>query len=79
MSFCVTDIYGWSDALPQFKDKQYSGLSAISPLKMDPIVAHPAIQPIAGNCALDGSYFYARLDKESSYAVVAARMERQTT
>jgi hypothetical protein len=25
-SYCVTEIFGWEDALPQFKDKQFSVL-----------------------------------------------------
>ena len=26
MSYCISDMRGWEDALPQFKDKQYSQL-----------------------------------------------------
>lgn len=32
-----------------------------------------------GLCNQTGSYLYARLQKETSYGVLAARMERQTT
>lgn len=70
---CVSQIFTWSDALPQIRDKQFSQLwwTWIT-LKEDP--STQIFDPIL--CNVSRSYFYNRLD---TYGVVAARMELQVT
>ena len=49
-------------------------------MRADPVTTNPSIgtTPLLG-CLRAGSYFYARRQKETSYGVLAARMERQAT
>lgn len=73
-SQCFSEIITWSDALPQFKDKQFSQLKANPVSKnKDPWnnIFGPAIY-----CDQPGSYFYNSLNE---YGLIAARMEIQTT
>ncbi len=74
-SYCISDIRSWTDALPQIRDKQFTQLGGTGILHNDSKAANPSI----GACTKPGSYFYAQLTKETSYGVIAARMERQTT
>jgi type II secretory pathway pseudopilin PulG len=74
-SYCISDIRNWTDALPQIRDKQFTQLGGMGMLHNDAKSANPSI----GSCLTPGSYFYAQLQKETSYGVLAARMERQTT
>ena len=61
-------------------DKRFSQLGGTGEMKSDPIATNASFSPVATNgCSKAGSYQYARLTKETSYAVLAARMERQTT
>ncbi len=75
VSYCVTEIFWWEDALPQFKDKQFSVLRRDQWLKKDPMPT----QDFIWSCTLTWSYFYGRVPKETDYAVIAARMENITT
>ncbi len=76
-SYCISDIFTWPDAVASIAEKQYTKLGGVwRALKTDPV---PGNQNI-GICTLPGSYFYARLQYEAvDYAVLAARMELQTT
>jgi type II secretory pathway pseudopilin PulG len=74
-SYCLSDIRTWTDAVLQIRDKQFTQLGGLSVLHNDAKAANPSI----GACLTPGSYFYAQLQKETSYGVLAARMERQTT
>ena len=74
-SYCLSDIRTWSDAVPQIRDKQFTQLGGIIALPNDAKAANPSI----GSCLIPGSYFYAQLQSSTSYGVLAARMERQTT
>lgn len=75
VSYCTSDIFLWPDALPQFKDMQFSLLWNEKWLKKDPLIAQWSIW----SCAQMWSYFYGRVQKETDYAVIAARMENVTT
>jgi hypothetical protein len=49
-------------------------------LRSDPMATNTPFSPTpTTGCNKVGSYQYARIDKETSYSVLAARMERQTT
>lgn len=74
-SYCVSDIFTWSDWPPEFPDRLYTQLWWIKGLLKDPELANTRI----GLCTRMGSYLYARLQGEGEYAVLAARMELQTT
>lgn len=70
---CVSEIFTWSDALPQFKDKQFSQLGwTWITLKKDP--ANYIFDPVL--CNVPASYFYNSIN---TYGIVAARMELQVT
>lgn len=81
ISYCVSDIMLWSDATPQFKDKQYSALGWIKELRKDPNINNPPLGACGTSSGtnMTGSYFYAKVWKDTWYAVIAARMENQTT
>ncbi len=74
-SYCVSDMRWWGDAVASIKDKQFSQLGGTGALVGDPMATNTWLWL----CTQTGSYFYARLQQETSYAVLAARMERQTT
>jgi hypothetical protein len=74
-SYCLSDIRSWTDALPQIRDKQFSQLGGTGAIHNDAKAGNPSI----GVCLKPGSYFYAQLLGNTSYGVLAARMERQTT
>jgi type II secretory pathway pseudopilin PulG len=74
-SYCVSDVFTWHDAPPGFPDRLYTQLWGTKALLKDPELANTRI----GLCTLMGSYLYARLQGEWEYAVLAARMELQTT
>ena len=73
-SRCISDIRSWTNA-SSLKDKQFAQLGGTGALHNDPKAANPNI----GLCLIPGSYFYAQLSSTTSYGVLAARMERQTT
>jgi type II secretory pathway pseudopilin PulG len=76
ISYCISDIAGWIDALPQFRDKQFSKLWWTGSIQKDPLSSNPGLSP----CTMGGSYFYSQLSGAGGmYGLVAARMENQTT
>jgi prepilin-type N-terminal cleavage/methylation domain-containing protein len=74
-SRCISDIRTWTSAVAQIRDKQFAQLGGTGSLRSDPKSTNPSI----GICTRPGSYFYAQLTSTTSYGVLAARMERQTT
>jgi prepilin-type N-terminal cleavage/methylation domain-containing protein len=74
-SFCISELMLWEDAVATFPAKQYTRLWWIGSLRKDATINNLHI----GLCPIDWSYFYARVMKETDYAVIVARMENQTT
>ncbi len=74
-SYCVTDVMLWDNATSSIIDRQYQILGGRAALRVDPTSNNPNIWL----CTLNGSYFYSRIDRNWSFAVLAARMENQTT
>lgn len=72
-SNCATNIFSWADALPQFKDKQFTQLWWSGTSTRDP-TNHIFW---TWYCTMEWSYFYNNL--AWTHGVVAARMEIQTT
>ena len=70
---CISEIVSWTDALPQFKDKQFSQLWGSGTEVRDPMNRVFWVW----YCDVAWSYFYNNL--ASTHGVVAARMEIQTT
>ncbi len=74
-SYCISDIMLWDNAIATTTEKQYTFLGWTGALRKDPTSYNPWLSP----CAIAWSYYYSRVDKETGYAILAARMENQTT
>lgn len=73
-SYCISDIMLWDNATSIFPARQYATFWWTGGLRKDPMSNHKQI----ADCSIDWSYYYARVLKDTYYAVLAARMETQT-